>query len=51
MFEARGGKTISKSCFLIKLPKGTKAIPLPRIVCFLNLFSLKATPSAHMVSS
>ena len=27
MFEARGGKAISKSCFLIKLPEGTKAIP------------------------
>ena len=24
----------SKSCFLIKIPKGTNAISLPRIVCF-----------------
>ena len=51
MFKARGGKTISKYCFLIKLPKGTKAISLPRIACFFNLFLLKAAPSAHMVSS
>ena len=50
MFEARGCKTISKSCFPIKLPKGTKAISLPRIVCFFNLFSLKPAPSAHMDS-